>query len=123
MVAMVYTPALNWRVKARMSPRLLLDVRCMRMRSGRLCMPVGVCWYSIRPPIFQDAPLVFPRVRPVNGCRLRLRCPQGSHDVLDAMTGIGVSGALRGIAGAIASSLGIDGVLPTSLPCRTTAFR
>ena len=29
---------------------------------------------------------------------------QGSHVIIDAMTGIGVSGALRGIAGAIASS-------------------
>lgn len=32
--------------------------------------------------------------------------------IIDAMTGIGVSGALRGIAGAIASSLGFDGELP-----------
>ena len=37
---------------------------------------------------------------------------QGSHVIIDAMTGIGVSGALRGIAGAIASSLGFDGELP-----------
>lgn len=37
---------------------------------------------------------------------------QGSHVIIDAMTGIGVSGALRGIAGAIASSLGFDGGLP-----------
>lgn len=37
---------------------------------------------------------------------------QGSHVVIDAMTGIGVSGALRGIAGTIAASLGLDGGLP-----------
>ena len=37
---------------------------------------------------------------------------QGSHVIIDAMTGIGVSGALRGIAGAIASSLGFDSELP-----------
>lgn len=37
---------------------------------------------------------------------------QSSHVIIDAMTGIGVSGALRGIAGAIASSLGFDGELP-----------
>ena len=37
---------------------------------------------------------------------------QGSHVIIDAMTGIGVSGALRGIAGAIASSLGFDSKLP-----------
>ncbi|WP_137655995.1 bifunctional ADP-dependent NAD(P)H-hydrate dehydratase/NAD(P)H-hydrate epimerase [Bifidobacterium moukalabense] len=37
---------------------------------------------------------------------------QGSHVILDAMTGIGVSGALRGIAGTIAASLGLDGELP-----------
>lgn len=37
---------------------------------------------------------------------------QGSHVIIDAMTGIGVSGALHGIAGAIASSLGFDGELP-----------
>ena len=37
---------------------------------------------------------------------------QGSHVIIDAMTGIGVSGALHGIAGAIASSLGFDSKLP-----------
>lgn len=37
---------------------------------------------------------------------------QGSHVIIDAMAGIGVSGALRGIAGTIASSLGFDGELP-----------
>ena len=37
---------------------------------------------------------------------------QGSHVIIDAMTSIGASGALRGIAGAIASSLGFDGELP-----------
>lgn len=37
---------------------------------------------------------------------------QGSHVIIDAMTGIGISGALRGVAGAIASSLGFDGELP-----------
>lgn len=37
---------------------------------------------------------------------------QGSHVIIDAMTGIGVSGALRGVAGAIASSLGFDSKLP-----------
>lgn len=37
---------------------------------------------------------------------------RGAHVVLDAMTGIGVVGALRGVAGTLASSLGMDGVLP-----------
>lgn len=39
---------------------------------------------------------------------------RGSHVVLDAMTGIGVAGALQGIAGTLAGSLGLDGVLPNS---------
>ena len=37
---------------------------------------------------------------------------QGSHVILDAMTGIGVTGALRGVAGTIAASLGLVGELP-----------
>ncbi len=37
---------------------------------------------------------------------------QGSHVVIDAMTGIGVSGALRGVAGTVAASLGLDDGLP-----------
>ncbi|MBW3094127.1 bifunctional ADP-dependent NAD(P)H-hydrate dehydratase/NAD(P)H-hydrate epimerase [Bifidobacterium sp. 64T4] len=37
---------------------------------------------------------------------------QGSHVVLDAMTGIGVSGALRSIPGTIAASLGLTSRLP-----------
>ena len=41
-----------------------------------------------------------------------VECARGSHVVLDAMTGIGVAGALRGVAGTLASSLGMDGVLP-----------
>ena len=41
-----------------------------------------------------------------------VECARGSHVVLDAMTGIGVVGALRGVAGTLASSLGMDGVLP-----------
>ena len=41
-----------------------------------------------------------------------VECARGSHVVLDAMTGIGVAGVLRGVAGTLASSLGMDGVLP-----------
>lgn len=41
-----------------------------------------------------------------------VECARGAHVVLDAMTGIGVAGALRGVAGTLASSLGMDGVLP-----------
>lgn len=37
---------------------------------------------------------------------------QGSHVILDAMTGIGVAGALRGIPGTIAASLGLTSRLP-----------
>ena len=40
-----------------------------------------------------------------------VECARGAHVVLDAMTGIGVV-ALRGVAGTLASSLGMDGVLP-----------
>ena len=46
------------------------------------------------------------------GERLQVECARGAHVVLDAMTGIGVVGALRGVAGTLASSLGMDGVLP-----------
>lgn len=45
-----------------------------------------------------------------------VECARGSHVVLDAMTGIGVAGALRGVAGTLASSLGMDGVLPNNDP-------
>lgn len=45
-----------------------------------------------------------------------VECARGSHVVLDAMTGIGVAGALRGVAGTLASSLGMDGVLPDNDP-------
>ncbi|WP_231129353.1 bifunctional ADP-dependent NAD(P)H-hydrate dehydratase/NAD(P)H-hydrate epimerase [Bifidobacterium choloepi] len=38
-----------------------------------------------------------------------------SHVVLDAMTGIGVTGALRGIPAALASSLGLDGEPPEDI--------
>lgn len=37
---------------------------------------------------------------------------RSSHVVLDAMTGIGAAGALRGIAGTLAASIGVDGELP-----------
>ena len=37
---------------------------------------------------------------------------RSSHVVLDAMTGIGAAGALRGIAGTLAASIGLDGELP-----------
>lgn len=37
---------------------------------------------------------------------------RSSHVVLDAMTGIGAAGALRGIAGTLATSIGVDGELP-----------
>ena len=45
-----------------------------------------------------------------------VECARGAHVVLDAMTGIGVVGALRGVAGTLASSLGMDGVLPNNDP-------
>lgn len=45
-----------------------------------------------------------------------VECARGAHVVLDAMTGIGVAGALRGVAGTLASSLGMDGVLPDNDP-------
>ena len=45
-----------------------------------------------------------------------VECARGAHVVLDAMTGIGVAGALRGVAGTLASSLGMDGVLPNNDP-------
>lgn len=45
-----------------------------------------------------------------------VECARGAHVVLDAMTGIGVVGALRGVAGTLASSLGMDGVLPDNDP-------
>ena len=57
--------------RVRRLPRLLLAVRCMRMRLGRLFVRVGVCWCWIRRLIFLGARLVFPRVRLVSGCRLR----------------------------------------------------
>ena len=43
---------------------------------------------------------------------------QHAHVIIDAMTGIGLSGALHGIAGTVASSLGVDGTIPdrTALP-------
>lgn len=37
---------------------------------------------------------------------------RSSHVILDAMAGIGSTGALRGIAGTLAASLGMDGTLP-----------
>ena len=71
MVAMACMRGLSWRVRVRRLPRLLLAVRCMRMRLGRLFVRVGVCWCWIRRLIFLGARLVFPRVRLVSGCRLR----------------------------------------------------
>ncbi|KAB8289454.1 carbohydrate kinase [Bifidobacterium ramosum] len=46
-----------------------------------------------------------------------------SHVIIDAMTGIGLSGTLRGIAGTMAASLGVDGTVPdrTALPDGDTA--
>ncbi|MBW3092999.1 bifunctional ADP-dependent NAD(P)H-hydrate dehydratase/NAD(P)H-hydrate epimerase [Bifidobacterium sp. 82T10] len=59
------------------------------------------------------------------GERLRaaVELAQHSHVIIDAMTGIGVKGALRGIAGTMASSLGVDGTVPdrTALPDGDTA--
>lgn len=52
---------LSWRVRVRRLPRLLLAVRCMRMRLGSLFVRVGVCWCWIRRLIFLGARLVFPR--------------------------------------------------------------
>ena len=69
MAATVYTPARNWRTKARMSPRSPWDVPCTRRRSARSCMPEAVFSYLIPPPKSQDAPRVFPRERPENDCR------------------------------------------------------
>ena len=54
------------------------------------------------------------------GERLRaaVELAQHAHVIIDAMTGIGPSGALHGIAGTVASSLGVDGTIPdrTALP-------
>ena len=54
------------------------------------------------------------------GERLRaaVELAQHAHVIIDAMTGIGLSGALHGIAGTVASSLGVDGTIPdrTALP-------
>ncbi|WP_033493760.1 bifunctional ADP-dependent NAD(P)H-hydrate dehydratase/NAD(P)H-hydrate epimerase [Bifidobacterium biavatii] len=59
------------------------------------------------------------------GERLRaaVELAQHSHVIIDAMTGIGLKGALRGIAGTMASSLGVDGTVPdrTALPDGDTA--
>ncbi len=41
-----------------------------------------------------------------------IRVIERAHVVIDAMTGIGVSGALRGISASIASSVGVDGLPP-----------
>lgn len=48
---------------------------------------------------------------------------QRSHVILDAMTGIGLAGALRGVAGTVAASLGVSGGIPdrTALPYGETA--
>ncbi len=48
------------------------------------------------------------------GERLRaaVELAQHAHVIIDAMTGIGLSGALHGIAGTVASSLGVDGTIP-----------
>ncbi|RSX53326.1 carbohydrate kinase [Bifidobacterium goeldii] len=59
------------------------------------------------------------------GERLRaaVELAQHSHVIIDAMTGIGLNGALRGIAGTMAASLGVDGTVPdrTALPDGDTA--
>ena len=112
MVAMACMRGLSWRVKVRRLPRLLLAVRCMRMRLGRFVRAGGRV-------------LVLDPAADISGCtsgfsageageRLQaaVECARGAHVVLDAMTGIGVVGALRGVAGTLASSLGMDGVLP-----------
>lgn len=59
------------------------------------------------------------------GERLRaaIELARHSHVIIDAMTGIGLEGALRGVAGTIATSLGVDGTVPdrTALPDGDTA--
>lgn len=59
------------------------------------------------------------------GERLRaaVELARHSHVIVDAMTGIGLSGELRGIAGTMAASLGVDGTVPdrTALPDGDTA--
>lgn len=48
---------------------------------------------------------------------------QQSHLIIDAMTGIGIEGALRGIPAALASALGLDGEVPDepALPNRESS--
>ena len=59
------------------------------------------------------------------GERLRaaVELARRSHVIVDAMTGIGLAGPLRGIAGTVASSLGVDDTVPdrTALPYGDTA--
>ncbi|MBW3079318.1 bifunctional ADP-dependent NAD(P)H-hydrate dehydratase/NAD(P)H-hydrate epimerase [Bifidobacterium simiiventris] len=59
------------------------------------------------------------------GERLRaaVELAQHSHVIIDAMTGIGLTGVLHGIAGTMAASLGVDGTVPdrTALPDGDTA--
>lgn len=44
-----------------------------------------------------------------------------SHLIIDAMTGIGIQGSLRGIPAALASALGLDGEAPDEPACRTVS--
>lgn len=59
------------------------------------------------------------------GERLRaaVELAQHAHVIIDAMTGIGLDGALRGIAGTMAASLGVEDSVPdrTALPDGDTA--
>ena len=59
------------------------------------------------------------------GERLRaaVELAQHCHVIIDAMTGIGLTGELRGIAGTLAASLGVTGGIPdrTALPYGETA--
>lgn len=59
------------------------------------------------------------------GERLRtaVELARHSHVIIDAMTGIGISGALHGICGTLAVSLGVNGTVPdrTALPDGDTA--
>ncbi|KAB5608358.1 bifunctional ADP-dependent NAD(P)H-hydrate dehydratase/NAD(P)H-hydrate epimerase [Bifidobacterium jacchi] len=50
--------------------------------------------------------------------RAAVELARDSHVIIDAMTGIGLDGELRGVAGTVAASLGVDGTVPdrTALP-------
>ena len=122
MAATVYTPARKLANEGAHVTAIAWDVPCTRRRSARSCMPEAVFSYLIPPPKSQDAPRVFPRERPENDLQAAVEYVQGSHVIIDAMTGIGVSGALRGIAGASLPPWDSMANFPTGPPCRTTSL-